>query len=525
MWRFRLTLAALALALAALAGVAWLSRHPDTPWLVRAESRPVVGPLARALRRAFGPAARPPGGGPGAGSSRERGPAVEIIVLPPRPIGHLGLGTEPASQEPAAGSRPVTDSPPPPGSGTAGPLGASEEVWLLPGTALRGDPRGSAPALATIEAIANLPVLERRGDWARVAYRRREGWALAPARSDGPPLGSAAEPVRPVLALAPDPLRLSRALAALGVTGAGGPADRDLAREASAAAGSPASPGAAAEAPAAVSPPPAALGPYRLYTDVDRPELLRFLAAAADAVEPAYRERYRREPLGEPAEAVVLFADEARYRRFQAQEARLAGLAASGHAGHGIVALYAGEETPTAIAATLIHELVHLVNRRALGPALPPWLDEGLAGDLGASALSAEGILLPDVLGGEIAASPGRIDYHGARASLRRLREAIDAGTAPRLGSLLALAWEEFVAPPRSELHYAASALFLRYLASAEGGALAPALRSFLKAVSEGEPPTAEALTLHLGRPLARLELGFRAWVAARDEGQRPVEL
>ena len=44
-------------------------------------------------------------------------------------------------------------------------------------------------------AIANVAVLEARGEWRRVRWHGHEGWVRERA-SAGPPLGSAVEPVR-----------------------------------------------------------------------------------------------------------------------------------------------------------------------------------------------------------------------------------------------------------------------------------------------------------------------------------------
>ena len=45
----------LLLVLGALGGLAWLTHHPETPWLVRAAGWPVVGPLAVRFRAAYLP--------------------------------------------------------------------------------------------------------------------------------------------------------------------------------------------------------------------------------------------------------------------------------------------------------------------------------------------------------------------------------------------------------------------------------------------------------------------------------------
>jgi hypothetical protein len=60
------------------------------------------------------------------------------------------------------------------------------------------------------------------------------------------------------------------------------------------------------------------------------------------------------------------------------------------------------------------------------------------------------------------------------------------------------------------ELHYALSALWVRYLL--DGGLAAP-FRAWLAAVAAGGDAGPEALRSHLGRDWTRLEQGFRAWL------------
>lgn len=451
-WPLHLLLSVL---LGGLAGFAWLTHHPEAAWLAEAESWPLAGPLAAAFRARYLPPEGTGGTQPGApagGGGRE----VQVVYLPETAAGEL--------------------------------RGAVERIWLPEGTPLRTAPEAAAPIVGRLAAIANVPVIERRDGWARVAYRQLAGWVEAPPEEGPPPLGSDPVPPRPVPALAPDAARLARARALLGDER---PGER--------------------------------LGPYPLYTDHADPHLVAFLGRAAEGVEAAYRQRYGREPLGEAAEAVVLFSREAGYRAFQEGEQRLAGLRAAGHAGYGLVALYAGGLGREEVAATLVHELTHLLNRRALGPALPPWLDEGLAGDLASSAFGPAGDLQPDRLGGAVRRAGDRIDFHGARASVRHLADALDAGSLVPLGELLALPWEEFVRPPLSERHYAESAFLVRYLLAGEGGELASGFRAFLAAVSRGEPATAEALARHLGRPWSLTELGFRTWLRFTDQETRQL--
>jgi len=465
----------LLLLLAGFAGFAWLTRHPETPWLAEAEGWPLVGPLAARFREAW----LPPELRHGAG---EEGGREDGAGNPARRSGAAGLGAggEEGEEEPEI----IVLSP--------GFLhGAREMVWLVPGMVLRSEPGDSAPVLLEPGGVTNVPVVERRGDWVQVVYRRRAGWVKSP-QEWVPPLPAEPLPVHPVPALAPDPARLALAREILHLT---------------------------AEEPSG------RLGPYPLYTDHPGVELYAFLDRVAAETEAAYVERYGRTPLGEAAEAIVLFTRQEDYRSFQASEARIAGIASAGHAAGGILALYAEGEHRLDLASTLVHEIVHLLNRRALGPALPPWLDEGLAGDLGAATFTPEGKLLTRELGGRIELSPGRIDYHGSHAALRRLHQALDRGDAPTLEEMVDLSWEDFVHPSLAELNYAESAFFLRYLIAGEGGAMAPGFRAFLAAVSEGEPPTGEALRTHLDRPWSRIEPSFQAWVRAADELQEPVRL
>ena len=298
-----------------------------------------------------------------------------------------------------------------------------------------------------------------------------------------PPLGRSVEPPLPLPARRPDPVRLAQARAIL--------------------------------TPPIVE---ASLGGYLLVTDIGDPAVLARAAAIVGGLESVYLERYGRRPVGAPREAIVLFSEEGAYRRFQADDPRLADLSAStGLAGKGVVATFRGARSDDELLGTLVHELGHLLNRRALGPALPSWLDEGIADDLGASRIDRQGRLLPGSWSRTLDVHGQEIRISGGEAALRDLAELFGPdGTAPGrldLGALLALDWEEFVAEESAELHYAAAASFIRMLLAAP--AKSALLRDWLAAVSEGSSPVAEDLRRTLGRPWLELEQDLALWVRA----------
>jgi hypothetical protein len=357
-------------------------------------------------------------------------------------------------------------------------------VWISPGMDLLAAPRKGAAKVATLNLYANVAVVDHRPGWVKVRHRAQSGWIPFddPRFGPDPPLGSAPEPPRPLAARTPEAAHLQRARGLLTPPGATG-----------------------------------SLGPYDLYTDLQDAERLRFLDRIAGGVEAVYRARYGRDPVGRPAEAVVLYTREEAFQELLRQDARLAELPASGHSGQGVVALYDGGRPRAEVGATLVHEVVHLLNRRALGPVLPSWLDEGLANDLAQSRLDWDGNLDPGTLGGVTVRADRQIRMYGARASLHQLVQAIEEERLRPLPELLGLDWDEFVRRDGS-LHYAHSAFWIRYLVDGEAGALAPGFRAFLGQVAGGGSPSGEALRESLGRSWDELERGFRAWILAQRE-------
>ena len=193
------------------------------------------------------------------------------------------------------------------------------------------------------------------------------------------------------------------------------------------------------------------LGPYHLITDVEDHQLIDRLLPLAEQTESVYAQRYDLKPLGNPKEAILFYEQEQPYRSGAgafAQPARF--WRPTGHTGHGMVLFYRGKRRPQEIQNTFVHELGHLLNRRSLGPALPPWLDEGLADDLANGKLDADGLYKPEILHGFKINWGSHVTYEGAWASLLNLRSAIRKHQLPSLETVLSYEWQEFMAGGQS---------------------------------------------------------------------------
>jgi hypothetical protein len=442
------------------AGAVWVVRHPGSPVLDPAVDWPGIGLLIEDLRHQPGPE---PFAIPGDGTGGEEDVSREEF--------------RPRRRTPRRAVTPGIEIPP-----DVQPE-AVERVTVKAGAALRAEPRPGAPTVLSLSKMSILRVVDRSPGWVKVLYGEAAGWVPDPHRSGPePPLGSDPDPVRPVGGRAPDEERLARARSRL-------------------------------------TPPETTgrLGSYVLYTDLRDPDRLAFLDRVAAGLEETYRARYGVSPTGEPAEAVVLFAREEDFRAYLDQETAVAGLPASGHTGSGIVSLYDGRRPGGEVGSTLVHELAHLLNRRSIGPALPSWLDEGIADDLSQSRVDPSGRLLPGTLGGVTVRAGRRIEMHGARAALQGLIQAAGSGTLRPLAELFALEWRDFVRQS-GELNYAQASFFIRYLLQGEQGTLASGFRTFLAEVAGGASPDPERLREKLGRSWPALDAGFRLWLLNQRE-------
>ncbi|MEM6796994.1 MAG: SH3 domain-containing protein [Acidobacteriota bacterium] len=365
-------------------------------------------------------------------------------------------------------------------------------VWALAGANLRVEPSGRSEVVRSLRTITHLPRLEQRGDWHRVWHYGGEAWVYLKDYGDhSPPLGSEPDPPLPMDPRSPDPERLARARELLGER------EREL-----------------------------RLGAYPLYTDVVDDAYLSALDAPVRGLEQAYTRRYGLVPKGSPREAIVLFARRSDFMRLQSFEG-LGGLPAAGHAVGGLAVIFVGDRAHHEVTSTVLHELIHLINRRAIGPSLPPWLDEGLCDDLSNLRLGPGGRLDPSGLSGLRYRRGGRMITEGALASLQVTAQRARRQTLPSLERLLSLDWDGFVRSSEHRMHYDASALWIRSLLH---GAQAAAFRGFLSRTSRGEPIDPEALRRSLGGSWSELDAAYWRWLesqagdlSAQPAGQPPA--
>ena len=374
----------------------------------------------------------------------------------------------------------------PPWEGTPG------YVWVQDGMVLRIEPSNDAPEVLRFDSISNLARLERRGDWFRVWRRGVEGWVHMPGyeeEPEEPPWGEEPEAPGPLAPLPPSPEHLERALSLM---------DGD--------------------------PRETRFGPYRAYVDFDDPNSSRYCRR--------WRHRPSRcgagatgwSPWASRNPSVILYQSPVSYRLLERASDQLRGLDAEGFAGFGLVATYVGGKNAQAVAATLVHEICHRIHRRALGPALPPWLEEGLADDLALSRLDG-GRLDPTGYSGRRITSEAsggvELRFTQGLAALWNLKEEILRGQMPLLTRLTDLDRAAFLDPSagmgQRRLRYDAMALWVRYLVSADDGRHRQGWQRFLRGIANGGPVTSDALLDSLAVPADELEADFRTWVVRQS--------
>ena len=439
------------LGLTVFGAFAWLTRHPDSEVVRQAESWPVVGPLASRFKAAYSWPTRD------SRASRDWDKVEDAI-----------------GQERVVVDWVFPDR-----------VKARSQVWLEPGARVQVSPEAGSEVLVTIESLGNYSLVERHGDWFHIRRYSADqgvldGWTWLPGyeaptaeRLQRP------DPVLPMESMPPDTARARRARSLMEERGV-----------------------------------ETSCEPYTFLTEGLDPHSLEYHCVVASSLEEIYRERFGLNPIGEPAEAIFLFGSQDAYREFVSDDEAIRAEGA-GHASpsRGYVALYSEDLPREEVASTRIHELTHLINRRALGPALPPWLEEGLADDLAESRLDESGRLIPGELGGYSQASGAGIRHFGGVVSASRLIKALDGSGLPDLSELVQMGSEEFHSAQRESLLYALSSFWIRFLLSDAPGADPEGFRAFLEAVAAGELLTPDLLARSLDADEAELDASFETWL------------
>ncbi len=249
------------------------------------------------------------------------------------------------------------------------------------------------------------------------------------------------------------------------------------------------------------------------------------MAAGLPAV---YAERYGLDPGVAAEQYVVVFSREESYAAFELETTALRGYASPANGG-GVAVVVAGDRTPERVIELLVHELAHLLNRRALSPnpgALPPWLEEGIAEELSYSRVSAGGRLEPGTL--RNARTVRRDLRYGPAITVplvtpddpqklaNKLADLVWQRKALPLAELGLLPWAEFVCADTRKTAYAVSANLVRYLLAGRRGAYADRFRGFLREVAEGLPAEIEVLWSRLQVSPKAFEREFQAWLVGQ---------
>lgn len=339
-------------------------------------------------------------------------------------------------------------------------LAEPENTAAVPaGTRLRERPHPDAAVIEILDSPVDLPVLDQKGSWLQVRFGAWLGWVR---------IGDGEIDERLEVPADPDLDRLDRALGLFGDTI-----------------------------------PPASLGPYTLYTDVTDGPLLDSLSTLARGMVAAYRERFGLDPGPVTNEVVVLFAEEQDYRQFESTEPRIANSQSQGYTSEGLSILFTDRQHKDAIRAVLIHELTHLLNRRAFRSEIPPWLEEGMAQDLAFCRISQEGHVRLGTL--------STVETH-----LTTLLEDWNDSTHLDVLELMSLDLETFMEPQGRPIRYTESAFLIRYFLDGGNNQLRARFLRYLSRLTTSEFVDSVSLFEELDTNPGTIESGFYRFLVSQ---------
>lgn len=370
---------------------------------------------------------------------------------------------------------------------------AAERIEVQAGTPLYREPDFRSMALVRIDAVIELEILERRGEWTLVHFGAWRGW-IHPRPPSPYPAETGALSVP-----SPSPTRFEIDLT------------RERLERAATILGRP--------------PEPVPWGTFQLLSDVEDPRLLAHTESIAAGLADTYRKRFGVDPGAAPNGRIVLFRLEEDYRNYENRDPELMSLDVRGHAAGDLALLFVGQGNLEETSSILIHELTHLLNRRALGPQLAPWLEEGLANDLSFTRVNRHGELDLGSLNGRVRTTETPVrtrrgtqtwysfTISGATAALTRLASRIDDRQVSPLSELFDLSWSAFVRTDHRQANYSLSTFVVRYLLDGDKGRHADGFRRYLAGLQNGGGGDAETLLRHLDTPLPELQQSFEKWV------------
>lgn len=264
-----------------------------------------------------------------------------------------------------------------------------------------------------------------------------------------------------------------------------------------------------------------AFGPWLLLAEESlSTRTHRDLEDVARSLADSYRQRLKVEPT-EPEAWFVLFDSEADYRGFRDRFGTGLTGATEGHATDGLAATYVGRHTRDHLAALVIHEGVHLINRATFRDRLPTWLDEGLATSMSFNRVDSRGrLLLGTIASRSKTTSDSRQLPDGRRQTTHRIR------LEGPMAALLAYSENPSQWPTLSDLTddwsrksgrdlklaYPQAGFFVRYLLDGADRDHQLAFRALLADLTQRPRPE---LIAALENRLPELEPGFRKWLEA----------
>jgi len=182
-----------------------------------------------------------------------------------------------------------------------------------------------------------------------------------------------------------------------------------------------------------------------------------------------------------------------------------------------VVAMYVEGQRQEELARILVHEIAHLLNNRAVAWRLPPWLEEGMASDLGAIWMENAPTLGASSQAGQ------RSLVSEPEARLYFLDDMRSKGTLPSVDILWRLDTERFYADRVSHYGYSHSAALITFFLEGENGRHATAFRDFLKKIAVGQGADPRTLMKLLDMDPPAIDQAFQGWLQREATARREV--